>query len=76
MLVKIHVQCMKTLGLVVQKLWPKFKVKKVAKIRNQVPYLTQDTSWESEKNTITHHKQVGLELAIDPPPPQGEFCTL
>ena len=21
-------------------------------------------------------KYVGLELAIDPPPPQGEFCTL
>ena len=31
------------------------KVQKVAKIRNQynqVPHLTQDTKWESDKNTI------------------------
>ena len=21
-------------------------------------------------------RRIGLELAIDPPPPQGEFCTL
>ena len=35
------------------------KVRKVAKIRNQsnqVPQLTQDTTWESDKNTIKHHK--------------------
>ena len=35
-------------------------VRKVAKIRNQsnqVPHLTQDTTWESDKNTIKHHKQ-------------------
>ena len=31
-----------------------FKVRKVAKIRN--PHLTQDTTWESDKNTIKHHK--------------------
>ena len=34
--------------------------KKAAKIRNQynqVPYLSQDTTWESDKNTIKHHKQ-------------------
>ena len=34
--------------------WP-FKVRKMAKIRkqyNQVPRLTQDTTWESNKNTI------------------------
>ena len=33
---------------------------KVAKIRNrynQVPYLTQNTTWESDKNTIKYHKQ-------------------
>ena len=24
---------------------------------NQVPHLTQDTNWESDKNTIKHHKQ-------------------
>ena len=23
-----------------------------------------------------YYVNVGLELAIDPPPPQGEFCTL
>ena len=36
------------------------EVKKVAKIRNrynQVPHLTQDTTRESEKNTIKHHKR-------------------
>ena len=36
------------------------KVGKVAKIRNQynqVPHLTQDTTWESDKNTIKHQKQ-------------------
>ena len=35
-----------------------FKVRKVAKIRNrynQVPYLTQDITWESDKNTSKHH---------------------
>ena len=37
--------------------WSKsrFKVRKTAKIRkryNQEPYLTQDTTWESNKNTI------------------------
>ena len=36
------------------------KVRRAAKIRNQynqVPHLTQDTIWESDKNTIKHHKQ-------------------
>ena len=36
------------------------KLRKVAKIRNwynQVPHLTQDTTWESDKNTIKHHKR-------------------
>ena len=36
------------------------KVRKAAKIRNQynqVPHLTQYTTWESDKNTIKHHKQ-------------------
>ena len=36
------------------------KVRKAAKIRhryNHVPHLTQDTTWESDKNTIKHHKQ-------------------
>ena len=36
------------------------KVRKAAKIRNrynQVPRLTQDTTWERDKNTIKHHKR-------------------
>ena len=36
------------------------KVRKTAKIRNQynqVPHLTQDTTRESDKITIKHHKQ-------------------
>ena len=36
------------------------KVRKVAKVRNrfnQVPQLTQDTTWARDKNTIKHHKQ-------------------
>ena len=35
------------------------KVRKVAKTRNrynQVPHLIQDTIWESDKNSIKHHK--------------------
>ena len=38
------------------------KVRKVAKIGNgynQLPHLTQDTTWESDKNTIKHHKREG-----------------
>ena len=37
-----------------------YKVRKGAKIRNrynQVPHLTQDTTWESDINTIKQHKQ-------------------
>ena len=37
-----------------------FKVIKLAKIKNrynQVPHLTKDTTWESDKNTIKHHKR-------------------
>ena len=36
------------------------KVRKAAKIRNrcnQLQHLTQDSTWESDKNTIKHHKQ-------------------
>ena len=36
------------------------KSKKAAKIRtpcNQVPHLTQDTTWESDENTIKQHNQ-------------------
>ena len=35
-------------------------VRKVAKLKNpynQVPHLTQDTKWESDKIAIRHHKQ-------------------
>ena len=37
-----------------------FIVRKRAKIRiqyNQVPHLSQDTTWKSDKHTIRHHKQ-------------------
>ena len=40
--------------------WFIIKVRKAAKVRNrynQVPRLAQDTTWESDKNTIKHHKQ-------------------
>ena len=43
-----------------------FKVSKKAKIRvryNQVPHLTQDTTWESDKNTRKHHKQESQEVS-------------
>ena len=36
------------------------RVRKTAKIRNrynQLPHLTQDTTWERDKDTIKHHKQ-------------------
>ena len=36
------------------------KVRNAAKIRNQysqVPHLTQDITWESDKNTIEHYTQ-------------------
>ena len=38
--------------------------KKKAKLRNrynQVPQLTQDTTWESDNNTRKHHKQESQE---------------
>ena len=44
------------------------KLRKVAKIRhryNQVPHLTQDTTLESDKTTIKHHKQ-GQEVRLFP----------
>ena len=44
------------------------KVIKAAKIRSQyaqVPHLTQDITWESEKNTIKHHKHVILRRGYD-----------
>ena len=29
----------------------------IGNLYNQVPPLTQDTTWEIDKNTIKHHKQ-------------------
>ena len=52
-----------------------FKVRKNAKIRNrfsQVPYLTQDTIWESDKNTTTRHIQESQE---NDPFPAGDPNT-
>ena len=49
------------------------KASKKAKIRNQynqVPHLTQDTTWESDKNTKQkykkHHKQESQEISPFP----------
>ena len=42
------------------------KVRKTAKIRNQynqVPHLTQDTTWDSDKNTIKHHKALCIVVS-------------
>ena len=33
---------------------------------NQVPHLTQDTVWESDKNTRKHHKQESQEVSPFP----------
>ena len=46
------------------------KVSKKAKIRNrynQVPHLTQSTTWESDKNTKKHHiKKESQEVSHSP----------
>ena len=45
------------------------KVKRKAKIRkqyNQVPRLTQDTLWESDKNTRKHNTQESQEISPFP----------
>ena len=45
------------------------KVSKREKIRNrynQVPHLTQDTTWESDKNTRKHHIQESQEVSPFP----------
>ena len=33
------------------------RFRKISNRYNQVAYLTQDTTWESDKNTLKHHKQ-------------------
>ena len=46
----------------------------VAKIRNQynqVPHLTQDTTWENYKNTIKHHKRQPSDQLFPSRWPQG-----
>ena len=45
------------------------KVSKDAKIRNrynQVPHLSQDTTWESDKNTIKHTSQESQDASPFP----------
>ena len=45
------------------------KVRKKAKIRNrcnQVPHHSQDTTWESDKNTRKHHIQESQEVRSSP----------
>ena len=47
----------------------KVKVRKTAKIRNpynQIPHLTEDTIWESEKITRQHHIQESQEVNLFP----------
>ena len=39
------------------------KVKKKTKIRNQVPHLTRDTIWQSDKNTRKHLTQESQEVS-------------
>ena len=61
-------------------LWLKFnleesiiKVRRKAKIRNwhnQVPHLTQDTIWESDKNTRKHILQESQDVS---PIPTGDY---
>ena len=49
--------------------FPNIKVKQRAKPRNrynQVPQLTQDTIWESDKNTRKHHTQETQEISHFP----------
>ena len=50
-------------------IWPHMEVRKATKISNQqVPHLTQDTTRESDKNTIKHHRQ---EPRGQPSPSKG-----
>ena len=35
-------------------------------IHNQVPHLSQDTTWDSDKNTSKHHIQESQELSHFP----------
>ena len=45
------------------------KVRKKAKIRdryNQVPHLTKDTTWESDKDTRKYHTQESQEVSTFP----------
>ena len=49
--------------------FPLLEARKKTKIRNrynQVPHLTQDTTWESDKNTRKHHTQESQEASPFP----------
>ena len=51
------------------------KVRKASTIRNrynQVPHLTQDTTGESDKNTIKHHKQEPRGQSFHKQEPRGQ----
>ena len=59
---ELNTLCVLTTAATRAHIWPVkyINVRKTAKIRkryNQVPHLTQDTTLESDKNTIKHHKQ-------------------
>ena len=51
------------------------KIRKKAYFRNpynQIPHLTQDTIWESDKHTRKHHKQENQEVS---PFPAGDHTV-
>ena len=51
-----------------------FQSKKEGKIRNQynqVPHLSRDTTWKSDKHTIRHHKQEPIGQPLPSRGPQG-----
>ena len=56
-------------GIIIFHVLRSYKVGKKAKIRNlynQVPHQTQDTTWESDKNTSKHHTQESQEASPFP----------
>ena len=59
---ELNTLCVLTTAATRAHIWPvKYiwvnKTPKIRKLYNQVPHLTQDTTWESDKNTIKYHKQ-------------------
>ena len=73
---ELNTLCVLTKAATRAHIWPVkyIQVRKTANIRkryNQVPHLTQDTTWESDKNTIKHHYKIH-EIS---PFPAGDHTT-